>query len=131
MAGEEEFGAANQTRYAGCAVRLVHPHFPGLIILQPNQHDAPMQNTLVRLTQDVRVPALLDQRRRLIISSVVGGSSVRLAPNPTGESDEHRKPPEGGFALPSYEYREHPLRPVGLVYAVRLGQHFEKMSDSQ
>ena len=94
MAGEEEFGAANQTRYAGCAVRLVHPHFPGLIILQPNQHDAPMQKTLVRLTQDVRVPALLDQRRRLIISSVVGGSSVRLVPNPTGESDEHRKPPE-------------------------------------
>ena len=36
-----------------------------------------MQNTLVRLTQDVRVPALLDQRRRL---AVVGGSSVTLVP---------------------------------------------------
>ena len=45
------------------------------------------------LAQHVGVRGLLDQARRLIISSVIGGLSVRLTsqPNPTGTIDDRRQ----------------------------------------
>ena len=82
--------------------------------------------TLARLTQDIRVRALLDQRRRLILSSLVGGSSVKVGPILQGESDEHGKTDRPLQRYLSarvqaallytelHEYLEHPLRPLGL-----------------